>query len=47
MIPVHHDDYGVFKSPLSDFVVELQRAATTTRLLLAPRGDTVLIGDTR
>jgi L-ascorbate metabolism protein UlaG (beta-lactamase superfamily) len=41
VIPVHYDDYGVFRSPLSDFVGELERAGTPTRLLLPARGDTV------
>jgi hypothetical protein len=29
MIPVHFDDYGVFASPLSDFI-ELERSATVS-----------------
>jgi L-ascorbate metabolism protein UlaG (beta-lactamase superfamily) len=41
VIPVHYDDYGVFRSPLSDFVAELDRAGTPTRLLLPARGETV------
>jgi hypothetical protein len=24
-VPVHYDDYGVFKSPLSDFRAEVER----------------------
>ncbi len=24
-VPVHHDDYGVFRSPLSDFLAEVER----------------------
>jgi L-ascorbate metabolism protein UlaG (beta-lactamase superfamily) len=41
VIPVHHDDYRVFRAPLSDFIDELECAGTPTRLLLAERGDTV------
>jgi L-ascorbate metabolism protein UlaG (beta-lactamase superfamily) len=41
VIPVHYDDYGVFRSPLSDFVAELDRVGTPTRLLLPSRGETV------
>jgi L-ascorbate metabolism protein UlaG (beta-lactamase superfamily) len=41
VIPVHYDDYGVFRSPLSDFVDELDRAGTPARLLVPARGETV------
>jgi L-ascorbate metabolism protein UlaG (beta-lactamase superfamily) len=41
VIPVHYDDYGVFKSPLVDFVDELARTGMPTRLLLPARGETV------
>ena len=44
-IPVHHEDYGVFRSPLSDF---LSRAAAETGLATAVRpvspGETVDLG---
>jgi L-ascorbate metabolism protein UlaG (beta-lactamase superfamily) len=41
VIPVHYDDYGVFRSPVSDFVGELDRAGTPARLLMPARGETV------
>jgi L-ascorbate metabolism protein UlaG (beta-lactamase superfamily) len=44
VIPVHYDDYRVFRSPLSDFVDELNRAGPSTRLLLPERGETVPLG---
>ncbi len=28
-VPVHYDDYGVFRSPLSDFVAEAERRGLT------------------
>ena len=28
-VPVHHDDYGVFRSPLSDFLAEVERRGLT------------------
>jgi L-ascorbate metabolism protein UlaG (beta-lactamase superfamily) len=44
VIPVHYDDYGVFRSPLNDFVEELDSAGTPTRLLVPSRGETVPLG---
>ena len=39
-VPVHHDDYGVFRSPLSDFLAEVQRRGLTGVRPVA-RGETV------
>lgn len=44
VIPVHYDDYGVFRSPLSEFVDELHGGGTPTRLLLPARGEAVTLG---
>jgi L-ascorbate metabolism protein UlaG (beta-lactamase superfamily) len=44
VIPVHYDDYGVFRSPLADFVDQLDRAGSSARLLLPQRGETVPLG---
>jgi L-ascorbate metabolism protein UlaG (beta-lactamase superfamily) len=44
VVPVHYDDYRVFRSPLSDFVDELERAGLPTRLLVPGRGETVPLG---
>ena len=43
VIPVHYDDYTVFKSPLSDFERELQRRGLHDRLRRVERGATRLI----
>jgi L-ascorbate metabolism protein UlaG (beta-lactamase superfamily) len=41
VVPVHHDDYGVFRSPLADFVEEMRRRGQEHRLRVVQRGDTV------
>jgi L-ascorbate metabolism protein UlaG (beta-lactamase superfamily) len=41
VIPVHHDDYGVFASPLSNFVAEMRRRGHAARLRTVDRGATV------
>ena len=41
VVPVHYDDYGVFKSPLRDFVAEMGRRGHAARLRTVDRGDTV------
>ena len=40
-VPVHHDDYGVFRSPLSDFLTETADAGLATEVRPVGRGDTV------
>ncbi len=40
-IPVHYDDYGVFRSPLSDFLERAARAGTATEVRPVGRGETV------
>ncbi|HST66693.1 MAG TPA: MBL fold metallo-hydrolase [Mycobacteriales bacterium] len=37
-VGIHHDDYGVFRSPLSDFLAEARRRPPGTRVLELPRG---------
>lgn len=44
-VPVHHDDYTVFRSPLSDFVAEWQRRGLPGRLREVARGETVSLQD--
>lgn len=39
-LPVHYDDYGVFRSPLSDFQAEVQRREPASRVHYLGRGDT-------
>jgi L-ascorbate metabolism protein UlaG (beta-lactamase superfamily) len=41
VIPVHHDDYRVFRSPLSDFIIELAQGDVMSRLQVPERGETV------
>ncbi|MEO3784078.1 MBL fold metallo-hydrolase [Actinocorallia sp. B10E7] len=43
VVPVHYDDYTVFKSPLSDFEKELGRRGLHGRLRRVERGGTHLI----
>jgi L-ascorbate metabolism protein UlaG (beta-lactamase superfamily) len=40
-IPVHHDDYGVFRSPLSDFLERARRVGLADRVRPVERGETV------
>ncbi|MEJ2870981.1 MBL fold metallo-hydrolase [Actinomycetospora sp. OC33-EN08] len=39
--PVHYDDYTVFRSPLADFVAEVERRGWADRVDLVARGDTI------
>jgi hypothetical protein len=39
--PVHHDDYGVFRSPLSDFLGEVERRGWDDRVDVVRRGETI------
>ena len=41
VVPVHFDDYGLFKSPLSDFRAEVERRGVADRVQFVDRGDTV------
>jgi L-ascorbate metabolism protein UlaG (beta-lactamase superfamily) len=41
--PIHYDDYTVFRSPLSDFVAEVERAGWLDRVDLVARGDTIAL----
>ncbi|WP_252365169.1 hypothetical protein [Saccharomonospora piscinae] len=37
-MPVHHDDYGIFTSPVSGFLVEVADRGLPTRVQLLRRG---------
>ncbi|EKM52466.1 uncharacterized protein PHACADRAFT_198525 [Phanerochaete carnosa HHB-10118-sp] len=39
VIPIHFDDYDAFKSPLSDFVKEVEKAGWTDRVIYLNRGE--------
>lgn len=41
VVPIHYDDYGVFRSPLSEFVDEMGRRGHAARLRTVGRGATV------
>lgn len=45
-VPVHYDDYGVFHSPVSNFLVELRERRPAARVRLLRRGDTMPLGVT-
>jgi L-ascorbate metabolism protein UlaG (beta-lactamase superfamily) len=40
-VPVHNDDYGVFKSPLSAFRAEVERRGLGARVAYVERGETL------
>jgi L-ascorbate metabolism protein UlaG (beta-lactamase superfamily) len=42
-VPVHYDDYGVFKSPLADFRAEMQRRGLDERVTYVARGETAAL----
>jgi L-ascorbate metabolism protein UlaG (beta-lactamase superfamily) len=44
VVPVHHDDYGVFRSPLADFETAAREAGFAAALLPVRRGETVSLG---
>ena len=39
-IPIHYNDYDVFKSPLSDFTREMKAAGLESRVAYLKHGDT-------
>ena len=41
VVPVHYDDYGVFKSPLADFVSTFEERQLPGALRVVRRGETV------
>ena len=43
VIPVHFNDYGVFASPLSDFVTEMRRRGMAERVIELNRGASVTV----
>jgi L-ascorbate metabolism protein UlaG (beta-lactamase superfamily) len=44
-IPIHYDDYGVFKSPLSDFLAEMDHRRVQTEISVVARGETLALPD--
>jgi L-ascorbate metabolism protein UlaG (beta-lactamase superfamily) len=42
-VPVHYDDYTVFKSPLSDFVDEVARRGLGEQVRVVARGESALV----
>lgn len=43
VIPIHFNDYGVFASPLSDFLAEMTRRGLAERVIEVARGESVTI----
>lgn len=41
VVPVHHDDYTRFRSPLADFVVACRRRGLADRIRVVGRGETL------
>ncbi|NHC45966.1 MBL fold metallo-hydrolase [Motilibacter aurantiacus] len=41
IVPIHYDDYGVFKSPLEDFRAEVDRRGLVADIRYVARGDTL------
>ena len=39
-VPIHYDDYDVFKSPLSDFAREVKAAGLAQKVMFLKHGDT-------
>ena len=46
-IPVHYDDYRVFRSPLKEFLSELDRSMLAVPVRTPGRGETVTLDDLR
>ena len=44
-VPVHYDDYGVFRSLLSEFLSAMHRDRPGQLLEVPARGETVLLGE--
>ena len=47
VVPVHYDDYGVFKSPLSEFREAVLRRGLTDAVRFVERGDVVQLPSSR
>ena len=43
-VPVHFDDYRVFRDPLSNFLRRAEEAGTGTRVQQVDRGQTIPLG---
>lgn len=43
VVPIHYDDYDVFRSPLSDFAREMEEAGLADRVRWIARGDTLAL----
>jgi hypothetical protein len=42
-VPIHYDDYGVFKSPLQDFLSACSSGGVGSRVRPVGRGETVAL----
>jgi L-ascorbate metabolism protein UlaG (beta-lactamase superfamily) len=46
VVPIHYDDYTVFRSPLADFLAAAQRASLDTTIHVLERGDRLVFAPT-
>lgn len=42
-VPIHYDDYALFRSPLADFRAEVERRGLLDRVTFVERGSTVTL----
>ncbi|MGH3975465.1 MAG: hypothetical protein ACRDS9_19370 [Pseudonocardiaceae bacterium] len=46
-VPVHTDDYAVFRSPLSDFFAEMAQREVPSEIRTVARGERIALGTAR
>jgi L-ascorbate metabolism protein UlaG (beta-lactamase superfamily) len=47
VVPIHHDDYGLFSSPVSNFLTEARDRRTAAEIRLLNRGETLPLAQVR
>ncbi|GAB1516201.1 MBL fold metallo-hydrolase [Actinophytocola sp. KF-1] len=47
VVPIHHDDYGVFASPVSNFLAEVRDREPATEVRLLQRGESLSLAAAR
>lgn len=47
VVPIHHDDYGMFRSPVSNFLAEARDRRTAAEVRLLNRGDPLPLAQVR
>jgi L-ascorbate metabolism protein UlaG (beta-lactamase superfamily) len=46
-VPIHYDDYGMFRSPVSNFLAEVRDRRPAAEVRLLNRGDTLPLAPVR